>query len=167
MNSRSHGNVEDCYCSASRHFHLWRCLRGTFTRVPELLSLRDIFPESPTKRIFLTRSPNIMDHIHRYLTKAVVISINPNRLHPEFSKNKIRQGFWVRGDELWFKSTYCESYPGKDIWYVRKTISHLHSTTGPYLNSRTIVRRFLLISLKLHSIMGEVTICHRWKKLNR
>jgi len=100
MNSTSHGNIEDCYCSASLDFHLCPCLGASFTQVPEgFVSLRDIVRESTTTRIFLTGSPHIMDDIQRYFTKAVVILINPNRLYPEFSSDKFRQGFKPRGDE--------------------------------------------------------------------
>ena len=48
--------------------------------LPNLLeSLRDIVRESPTLRIFLTGRPHIKEPIQRYLTKAVVIPINPNQ----------------------------------------------------------------------------------------
>ena len=48
--------------------------------LPELLeSLRDIVRESPRTRIFLTGRPHVKEAIQRYLTKAVVIPINPNQ----------------------------------------------------------------------------------------
>jgi len=37
--------------------------------------------------------------------------------------------------------------------------------TGPYFNSPLIVRRFLVISFNIHSIIGEVTIRQRRKTL--
>ena len=48
--------------------------------LPELLgSLRDIVRESPNTRIFLTGRPHVTEDIQRYLAKAVVIPISPNR----------------------------------------------------------------------------------------
>jgi len=46
---------------------------------------------------------------------------------------------------------------------VRKTVSHLHSINGVYLP--TIVCRFLLVSLNIDAILGEVTIGRRRRKL--
>ena len=47
--------------------------------LPELLqSLRDIFREPPSTRIFLTGSPHVRVDIQRYFAKAVVIPIRPN-----------------------------------------------------------------------------------------
>jgi len=47
--------------------------------LPELLeSLRDIVPESPMTRIFLTGRPHVKEVIQKYFTNAVVIPISPN-----------------------------------------------------------------------------------------
>ena len=46
---------------------------------------------------------------------------------------------------------------------MRRTISHSHSINDVYL--LTIVGRFLLVSLSIEAILGEVTICRRRKKL--
>ena len=45
---------------------------------PLLGSLRDIFRESPTTRIFLTGRPHVMEPIRRYFAVAVVLPISPN-----------------------------------------------------------------------------------------
>ena len=48
--------------------------------LPDLLgSLRDIVRESPSTRIFFTGRPHIREDIQKYLAKAVVIPISPNR----------------------------------------------------------------------------------------
>ena len=48
--------------------------------LPELLkSLGDVVRESPRTRIFLTGRPHIMEDIHKYFTKVVVIPISPNK----------------------------------------------------------------------------------------
>ena len=48
--------------------------------LPELLeSLRDIVRGSPATRIFFTGRPHVKEEIQRYFTKAIVITISPNR----------------------------------------------------------------------------------------
>ena len=48
--------------------------------LPKLLELlRDILPESPRARIFLTGRPHVKEAVQRYFTKAVAIPISPNQ----------------------------------------------------------------------------------------
>ena len=55
------------------------------------------------------------------------------------------------------------SYSGKDIRYVSRSVRHPHPITYVYIP--TIAGRFLLVSLNIDAILGEVTIRQRRKKL--
>ena len=129
--------------------------------LPEFLgSLRDITQESRSTRIFLTGRPHVKESIQRYFAKIVVIPINPNtedirnflemRLEkddePDAMNNELRADIVrVILDKM------------SDMWVTALPLNHLCLPT--------IVCRFLLVSLNIDAILGEVTIRQRRKKL--
>jgi len=58
---------------------------------------------------------------------------------------------------------YCGNYSGQDVRYVSRSIWSTYFIIDLYL--RTVLRRFLLVSLNMDAILGEVTIRQRRKKL--
>jgi len=132
--------------------------------LPELLgSLRDIARELPKMRIFLTGRPHIMEDIQRYFSKAVVVPISPNtddirsylemKLDSDPEPEAMNDG--LRADILRIilekTSDMCVGEPGIPLYQ------------GCILT--TIMCRFLLVSLHIEAILGEVTIRQRKKKL--
>ncbi|KAG0632831.1 ankyrin repeat-containing domain protein [Tuber brumale] len=113
--------------------------------LPELLgSLRGIVRESPGTRIFLTGRPHVRDDIRRYFATAVVISISPNT-------DDIRNYLELRLGRDEMSEAMNDDLRADIIRVVLEKISDI----------------FLLVSLNIDSILGEVTISQRRKKLEK
>ena len=136
---------------------LQRCL-------PELLgSMRDIVRESPTTRIFLTGRPHVTGDIQRYFIKAVVIPISPNI-------DDIRNYVEMRLDRDPEPEAMSNDLRADIVRVILEKISDM--CVEPFSTSlindvylRVIAVRFLLVSLNIDAILGEVTIRQRRKKL--
>ena len=133
--------------------------------LPELLgSLRDIVRESPWTKIFLTGRFHVREAIQRYFTKAVVIPISPNtddirnylemRLdqdeEPEAMDSDLRVDIVKiivdKMSDMYVESVWC-FYSINDVYLL------------------AMVLRFLLVSLNIEAILGEVTNGQRRRKL--
>ena len=128
--------------------------------LPELLeSLSNIVRESPRTRMFLTGRPLVKETIQRYFTKAVAILISPNQ--DEF-RNYVEMKL-DRDDEPEAMDKYLRADIVKmildkmsDMWVGVSPINVVCLLT---------VCRFLLASLNIEAILGEMTIGQRRKKL--
>ena len=133
--------------------------------LPELLgSLGDLVQESPKMRIFLTGRPHVTGDIRRYFAKAVVIPISPNG-------DDIRNYLEMRLDRDTEPEAINDGLRTDIIRIiVEKTSDMCVGVSGiPTLFNNvylpTTVHRFLLVSLHIEAILGEVTIRQRRKKL--
>ena len=133
--------------------------------VPEVLeSLRDIVREFPSTRIFLTGRPHMGGDIHRYFPKAVVIPISP-------SQDDIRNYLEMRLGRDPEPEAMSSDLRADIVRVILEKISDMcvrpfrffHSIYNTYLP--TIRCRFLLVSLNIDAILGEVTIRQRRRKL--
>ena len=132
--------------------------------LPELLhSLREIISKCHRTRIFLTGRPHVNENIQRYFTKAVLIPINPNpddiRSYLEMRLDRDDEPEAMDND---LRADIAKIIPQNmsDMCVGAFTIS---SITDVYL--LIIMCRFLLVSLNIDAILGEVTIGQRRKKL--
>jgi len=131
--------------------------------LPELLeSLRDIIRESPSTRIFLTGRPHVREDIQRYFSKAVVIPISPNT-------DDVRNYLEMRLDRDPEPEAMDSDLRVEIVRVILDKISDM--CVGPFRISTLSmmytyqVVRFLLVSLSIDAILGEVTIRQRRKKL--
>ena len=141
------------------------CIDGLDECLPKVLpklleSLSEIVRESPRTRIYLTGRPHVTEAIQRYFTKAVAIPISPNRddirnylemrldrdNRPEAMNNSIRADI---------KRVILEKMPDMCV-----DVSPL-----PTMYTDQRLSRFLLVSLNIGAILGEMTIRQRRKKL--
>ena len=129
-----------------------------------LKSLRDIVREYPTTRIFLTGRPHAREDVRRYFTSAVVIPISPNT-------NDIRTYLEMKLDEDTEPEAMNNDLRADIVRAILDKTSDM--CVGPFSISilsmmytdQNIVFRFLLVSLNIEVILGEVTIHQRRKKL--
>jgi len=132
--------------------------------LPELLkSLRDIVRESPRTRIFLTGRPSVEEDIQRYFPKAAVIPISPK-------SDDIKNYLEMRLDGDADPEAMSDDLPADIIRIILERISDM--CVGAFRISSSnnvclpeIVCRFLLVSLNIDAILGEMTIRQRRKKL--
>ena len=129
--------------------------------LPHLLeSLRGIVRESPGMRIFLTGRPHIGDMIHRYFTKPVTIPITPN-------EDDIRSYVNMKLDRDEVPEAMDNGLREEIVRIIVDKMSNMYvGVSGPsmmYTYQRLC--RFLLASLNIEAILGEVTIGQRRKKL--
>ena len=129
--------------------------------LPHLLeSLRGIVRESPGMRIFLTGRPHIGDMIHRYFTKPVTIPITPN-------EDDIRSYVNMKLDRDEVPEAMDNGLREEIVRIIVDKMSNMYVVvSGPsmmYTYQRLC--RFLLASLNIEAILGEVTIGQRRKKL--
>jgi hypothetical protein len=111
--------------------------------LPQLLeSLRDIVRGSPKARIFLTGRPHVWEAIQRYFAKVVVIPISP-------STDDIRDYLEMRLDRDDEPEAMNDDLRTDIVRTIMEKISDI----------------FLLVTLNIHAILGEVTIRQRRKKL--
>jgi len=130
--------------------------------LPELLELlRDIVQGSPRTRIFLTGSPHIGGTIQRYFAEAVVIPISPStddiRNYLEMKLNRDEQPE-AMDDDLRVDIVKVILDNMSDMCVGAFSFSIL---------SAKIVCRFLLVSLNIGAVLGEVTIGLRRKKVEK
>ena len=145
------------------------CVDGLDECLPKCLSellgsLRDIVRDSPTTRIFLTGRPYLTKDIQRYFTMAVVIPINPNT-------DDIRNYVEMRLDQDSEPEAMSNDLRADIVRVIQEKISDM--CVGPFsmfpyndVYLLGIVVRFLLVSLNIDAILGEVTIRQRRKKLD-
>jgi len=133
--------------------------------LPGLLgSLRDILQELPETRIFLTGRPHVKQDIDKYFIKAVVIPINPNA-------DDIRSYLEMRLDMDAEPDVMNEDLRADITRIILERISDMcvRAFGIPNLSNDTylpmVARRFLLVSLHIDAILGEVTIRQRRRKL--
>ena len=133
--------------------------------LPDILGcLKDISRGSPTTRIFFTGRPHVREDIQRYFTKAAVIPISPNR-------GDIRNYLEMRIDRDAEPEAMNIDLRADIIRVILENISDMCvepfriSTPINNIYSPTILYRFLLVSLNIDAILGEVTIRQRRKKL--
>ena len=134
--------------------------------LPQLLeSLSDIIQESPKTRIFLTGRPYIKEAIQGYFAKAVVIHISTNPdevrsfvlgrldmdIEPEAMDDALRADIVKMAEER-MSDTCVRAFGVFPLSVV-------------YVYSPTTLSRFLLVSLSVDTILGEVTIGRRREKL--
>ena len=133
--------------------------------LPELLgSLRDIVKEAPNTRIFLTGRPHVWGDIQRYFSQTIVIPLNPNT-------NDIRDYVEMRLDRDSETEAMSNGLRADIVRVIQEKISDM--CVGPFSMSPDqynvylleIVARFLLVSLHIDAILGEVTIRQRRRKL--
>jgi len=131
----------------------------------ELLeSLRDIVQESPQVRIFLTGRPYVKGDIQRYFTKVVVIPIHPN---PDDIMRYLRMR--LRMDDE--PEAMDNDLEADIVEVIMDKLSDMCVGTSVLTTLlvmytyRKITCRFLLVSLNIEAILGEVTIGQRRKKL--
>ena len=129
--------------------------------LPELLgSLRDITQESRSTRLFLTGRPHVKESIQRYFAKIVVIPINPKT-------EDIRNFLEMRLEKDDEPDAMNNELRADIVRVILDKMSDMWVTALPLndLCLPTIVCRFLLVSLNIDAILGEVTIGQRRKKL--
>jgi len=132
--------------------------------LPELLgSLRDIVRESPNTRIFLTGRPHVREDIQRYFTKAVVIPISPNT-------EDVRNYLEMRLDMDAEPEAMNSDLRADIVRVILENISDMcvrpfRISTLSMIYTYERVVRFLLVSLNIDAILGEVTIRRRRMKL--
>ena len=132
--------------------------------LPELLeSLRDIFQECSGMRIFLTGRPHVREAIRRYFAKAVVIPISPN---PDDIRNYLDMRL-DRDDEPEAMSHDLRADIKRTLLEKMSDMCVGESDFPPINDAYllTIMCRFLLVSLNIDAILGEMTIRQRRKKL--
>ena len=129
--------------------------------LPELLeSLSNIVRESPRTRIFFTGRPLVQETIQRYFTKAATILISPNQ---DEVKNYVEMRL-DRDDEPEAMDKYLRA---DIVKMILDKMSDMWVGVSPidFVYLLTIVCRFLLVSLNIETILGEMTIGQRRKKL--
>jgi len=133
--------------------------------LPGLLgSLRDILQELPRTRILLTGRPHVKRDIDKYFTKAVVIPINPNA-------DDVRSYLEMRLDMDAEPDAMNDDLRADITRVILEKISDMCVRVfgTPTLSNDKylpmVARRFLLVSLHIDAILGEVTIRQRRKKL--
>ena len=130
--------------------------------LPELLeSLRDIARESPKIRIFLTGRPYIRETIQRYFNKVVVIPISPNQ-------DDVRGYLEMRLDRDDEPEAMNKDLRADIVKMILKNMSDMCVGVSPPISGvylPPVVYRFLLVSLNIEAILGEITISQRRKKL--
>ena len=132
--------------------------------LPELLkSLRDIVRECPRTRIFFTGRPYVGEDIQRYFPKAAVIPISPK-------SDDIKNYLEMRLDGDADPEAMSDDLRADIIRIILERISGM--CVGAFSISSSndvclpaIVCRFLLVSLNIDAILGEMTIRQRRKKL--
>jgi len=134
------------------------------SHLPELVdSLGDIARGSPKARIFLTGRPHVQEAIRSYFARAVVIPIIPDT-------GDIRNYLEMRLEKDVEPEAMTDGLRADIIRIIQENISNM--CVGAFGISGvndvclpTIVSRFLLVSLNMDAILGEVTIRQRRKKL--
>jgi len=130
--------------------------------LPELLeSLGDIVRESPKIRIFLTGRPHVKEAIQRYFTKVVAIPISPNQ-------DDIKDYLEMRLDRDDDPEAMNKDLRADIVKIILDKMSDVWVGVSPLndVHLPTTMCRFLLASLNIEAILGEVTIGQRKKKLN-
>jgi len=146
------------------------CIDGLDECLPkhllELLgSLKDILQESPRARVFATGRPHVEVDIVRYFAGVIIVPIRPGAQEiKRYLEKKLEM------------DTMCDAMSDDlraDILrIIPERISEMcvGASTAPalcmILYLLTIVCRFLLVSINIDAILGEVTIFKRRQKLN-
>ena len=132
----------------------------------ELLgSLKDILREVPRTRIFVTGRPHIEAEIKRYFTAGVIVSISP-------TKHEIKRYLEKKLEMDTMCDAMSDALRADILRIIPERISGMcvRASTIPIscmiLYHLTMVCRFLLVSLNIDAILGEVTISERRQKLN-
>ena len=133
--------------------------------LPGLLgSLRDILRELPRTRVFITGRPHVKQDVDRNFAKAVVIPISPNA-------DDIKSYLEMRLDMDTEPDAMNEDLRVDITRAILEKISDMcvRVFSTPNLPNDIylpmVSRRFLLVSLHIDAILGEVTIRQRRRKL--
>ena len=132
--------------------------------LPELLdSLRDIVRESPGARIFLTGRSHVKEVLQRYFTKAAVISISTNK---DDIRNYLEMRF-ERDDEPGAMNKDLREDILKIILDKMSDmcVATFRASVLSMMCLPVVFYRFLLASLTIDSILDQVTVGQRRKKL--
>ena len=130
-----------------------------------LVSMKDILQESPTTRIFVTGRPQVEGEITRYFTNCVSLPISP-KTHDvkrylekklEADPNPVAMSKGLREDILRIIPEQIS-----EMCVEASIVSTLCTITY----SLIMVYRFLLVSLIIDAILGEITISARREKLS-
>ena len=135
-------------------------------QLPGLLgSLRDIIKELPRTRVLLTGRPHVTEDIRQYFTKAVVIPVSPN-------KDDIRSYLEMRLDMDAEPDAMNNDLRADIMRTILERVSDM--CVGAFttlvlsmMYLQAVLCRFLLVSLHIDAILGEVTIRQRRKKLEQ
>jgi len=134
----------------------------------ELLeSLREIARVSPNTRIFLTGRPHIDDGIVRCFSKAVRIPVSPTEEDiKSYLEMRLDSDTDPRAMDNELRADIMRVIPAKiSEMYVIKNLKYiLNISLSPCL--LTVISSFLLVSLNMDAILGEVTLHQRRKKLD-
>ena len=132
--------------------------------LPEFLeSLRDIVRESPTTRIFLTGRLHVEGAIQRYFSKAVVIPVSPNMDDiRSYLKMKLDRDDEPEAMDNDLRTDIVEVILDK---MSNMCVGEFNLSILSMYTYEKIICRFLLVSLNIDAILGEVTIGLRRKKL--
>ena len=129
--------------------------------LPKLLeSLSDIVRGSPRARIFLTGRPDVEEAIRRCFTKTVTMPISPN-------EDDIRFYAVRRLDRDDVPEAMDNSLRAEIVRTILDKMSNMYAGLSPLSMMYIYYRlcRFLLVSLNIDAILGEVTIPQRRKRL--
>ena len=129
--------------------------------LPALLgSLSDIIRESPRTRIFLTGRPHVSEAVQSYFTKAVAIQISP---YPDDIRNYVV----MRLDRDDVPEAMNNDLRAEIVRIILDKMSNMcvEISTLSTMSTYKQLCRFLLVSLNMEVILGEMTIRQRRKKL--
>jgi len=129
--------------------------------LPQLLeSLRDIVREFSGARIFLTGRPHVGDVFDRYLPEVAAIPVSPN-------EDDIRNYLKMRLERDEVPEAMNTGLRDEIVRIIVDKMSNMYVCLSAPSTMHTYQRlyRFLLASLNIEAILGEVTIGQRRKKL--
>ena len=146
------------------------CIDGLDECLPkhllELLgSLKDILRESPGTRVFATGRPHVEVDIVRYFAAGIIVPIRPGT-------REIKRYLEKKLEMDTMRDAMSDDLRVDILRIIPERISEMcvGASTIPapcmILYLLTIVCRFLLVSLNIDAILGEVTIFDRRQKLN-
>ena len=146
------------------------CIDGLDECLPknrrELLeSLQEIVRALPTTRVLLSGRPHIRDEVERYFTEAIMITVIPTIGDME---RYLEMG--LNRDPT--PSAMDANLRAEIMRVIPRMISQMYVETTTLTNlglvgySLTTEYRFILVSLNINAVLGEVTIHARRKKLD-
>ena len=146
------------------------CIDGLDECLPknrrELLeSLQEIVRALPTTRVLLSGRPHIQDEVKKYFTEAIMIAVIP-------TIRDIERYLEMRLNRDPTPSAMDANLRAEIMRVIRREVSQMYVETTTLTNlgfvgySLTTEYRFLLVSLNINAVLGEVTIHQRRKRLD-